>query len=257
MTNYAIAVSSCVLLAFVMVACTVWGHRIGRRRYQQDAVGEELPTAVFDAAVMSLLGLLIAFTFANAYSRFEKRRDLIVQEYNAIGTAYARLQLLPLEQQAALRHKFREYVNTRYQLWMLRPNQNAAMADFKRSEELEKEIWADAVDATKNDTADARKLLLPALNDMISFTTTREIMTQSHPPLLVFGLLFFLSLVAAWTIGFGMGNCIKPSYLHAIGFATVVALALYVIFEIEYPRYGIVTLDAPHELLKQLGEEMK
>ncbi len=240
-----------------MVAFTVWGHRIGRRRYKQDAGGEELPTAVFDAAVMSLLGLLIAFTFANAYSRFERRRDLIVQEYNAIGTANARLQLLPANRRDALRDKLREYTKLRYQLWMLQPNWNAAMDEFKRSEKLEDEIWADAVDATQNDTADARKLLLPALNDMIDITTTRLILLQAHPPLLVFGLLFLLSLVAAWTIGFGMGNCERPSYLHAIGFAIVVAFSLYVIFEIEYPRHGFVTLDAPHELLKNLSEEMK
>jgi hypothetical protein len=257
MTNYAIAVISCFLLAAGMVACTVWGHRIGRRRYRQDGVGEELPTAVFDAAIMTLLGLLIAFTFANAYSRYEKRRDLIVQEYNAIGTAYMRLQLLPADRQAALREKFREYTKLRYQLWVLLPQWDAAMDDFKRSEALEKEIWTDAVDATKKDsTGSVRLVLLPALNDMISYTTTRLIMVQAHPPLLVFALLFFLSLVAAWTIGFGMGNCIKPSYLHAIGFAVVVTFSLYVIFEIEYPRHGLVTLDAPHGLLKQLGEEM-
>jgi len=227
MTNYAIAVISCVLLAGGMVAFSVWGHRIGRRRMLQDAVGEELPTAVFDAAVMSLLGLLIAFTFANAYSRFEKRRDLIVQEYNAIGTAYVRLQLLPADRQAALRDKFREYVKLRYQLWLLLPNWDAAMDDFNRSKQLEEEIWTAAVDATKDPaTREARLLLLPALNDMISFTTTRLIMVQAHPPLLVFVLLFFLSLVAAWTIGFGMGNCVRPSYLHAVGFAIVVAFAL-------------------------------
>jgi hypothetical protein len=241
-----------------MVVFTVWGHRIGRRRFKQGAVGEELPTAVFDAAVMSLLGLLIAFTFANAYSRFEKRRDLIVQEYNSIGTAYDRLKLLPIDRQAELRDKFREYVKTRYQLWLLLPDWQAAMADFNRSEELEKEIWADVIAATKGDSSDnTRLLLLPALSDMISFTTTRLIMTEAHPPLLVFVLLFVLSLVSAWTIGFGMGNCVKPSYLHAIGFAFVVAFALYVIFEIEYPRHGLVTLDAPHELLKNLREEMK
>jgi hypothetical protein len=100
-------------------------------------------------------------------------------------------------------------------------------------------------------------LLLPALNEMFNCTTTRLIAIEAHPPVLVFALLFVLSLVAAWTIGFGMGNCVRPSYLHAVGFAVVVTFALYVIFEIEYPRHGLVTLNAPQELIKQLGEEMK
>jgi hypothetical protein len=257
MTNYDVAVLSCVGLMFAMIACTVWGHRIGRRRYKLNAVGEELPTAVFDAAVMTLLGLLIAFTFSNAYSRFEKRRDLIVQEYNAIGTAYMRLQLLPADRQPALRAKFREYVKSRYQLWLLLPDWDAAMADYAESAKLQDAIWADAVDATKDDTEDARKLLLPAINDMIDMTTTRLILIEAHPPVLIFALLDVLSLAAAWTIGFGMGNCLKPSYLHAIGFSCIVAFSMYVIFEIEYPRHGLVTLDAPHGLLKQLSGEMK
>jgi hypothetical protein len=183
---------------------------------------------------------------------------LIVQEYNSISTAYARLELLPADRQPAMREKFREYVKSRYQMWLLLPNWNDAVEDYNRSEKLEEEIWQESIDATKDPAQrEARLLLLPALNDMITYTTTRLIIAQSHPPALVFVLLFFLSLVAAWTIGFGMGNCVKPSYLHAIGFAVMVAFALYVIFEIEFPRHGLVTLSGPNELLKQLGEEMK
>jgi hypothetical protein len=257
MTNYSIAVISCVLLAGCMVVFSVWGHRIGRKRYKVNAVGEELPTAVFDAAVMSLLGLLIAFTFSDAYSRYEKRRDLIVDEYNAIGTAYMRLQLLPADRQGPLHEKFREYTMLRYQLWVLLPNWNDALAEYKRSTDLQSEIWADCVDATKHDTDDARKLLLPALNDMFDLTMVRLMAVKAHPPLLVSTLLFVISLAAAWTIGFGMGNCEKPSYLHAVGFALLVAFSIYVIFDIEIPRHGFVTLHAQHELLRQLAEGMK
>jgi hypothetical protein len=156
-----------------------------------------------------------------------------------------------------VRDKLRECTKIRYQFWTLLPNWDAAMSDYAKSVQLQQEIWSDAVAATKGDTEDARKLLLPALNDMIDCTTTRLILMEAHPPVLVFALLFVLSQVAAWTIGFGMGNCVKPSYLHAIGFAVVVAFALYVIFEIEYPRHGLVTLDATQNLLNQLNNEIK
>jgi hypothetical protein len=109
---------------------------------------------------MSLLGLLIAFTFSNAYFRYEKRRDLIVQEHNAISTAYMRLQLLPADRQPSLREKFREYTQSRYQLWLLLPNWNAAIEEYDRSIKLQEEIWSDAVEATKGDRDDARKLWL-------------------------------------------------------------------------------------------------
>jgi hypothetical protein len=143
-------------------------------------------------------------------------------------------------------------------LWLLLPDWEAALAEYGRSTKLQEEIWADAVDASKNDASgNVRLLVLPALSDMFSYSETELIMVKAHPPLLVFVLLFFLSLVAAWTIGFGMGNCVRPSYLHALGFAAVVSFSLFVIFEIEIPRHGFVTLNSAHELLKHLSEEMK
>ena len=106
MNPYTLSVLSCILLFFGMVSFTALGHRAGRRRLRSKSVDEEFTTAVVDAAIMSLLGLLIAFTFSKAYSRYEKRRDLIVQEVNEIGTAYMRLQLLPAERQASLARNF-------------------------------------------------------------------------------------------------------------------------------------------------------
>ena len=141
-----------------------------------------------------------------------------MQEVNEIGTAYMRLQLLPAERRASL-PKFHDYVTSRYQTWMLLDDRAAAQREYEKSVKLQSEIWSDAVDATNNDTDDARKLLLPALNDMIDITTTRLIAMQSHPPLLVYLLLGALSLAAAWTIGFGMAGSERLSLLHAVGFA--------------------------------------
>ena len=70
-----------------------------------------------DGAVFALMGLLIAFTFSGAASRFEVRRALIVQETNDIGTAYLRLDLLPADAQPALRQDFRDYVDARLKFY--------------------------------------------------------------------------------------------------------------------------------------------
>ncbi len=96
------------LLAFLEV-----GRRIGRAARQEGKeAGNRLAGAV-DAAVYGLLGLLIAFTFSGAAARFEARRHLIIEEANDIGTAYLRLDMLPAEAQAALKEKFRQYVDSR------------------------------------------------------------------------------------------------------------------------------------------------
>lgn len=258
MNRYTISVLACLLLFAAMPAVARFGHRVGRRLLQAHADAKELNTGVVDAAILSLLGLLTAFTFSSAYARYDARRQLIVQEANAIGTAYLRLDLLREDRQPALRLQFREYVKSRSELWRLMADDDAALTEHARAEELQQAIWSEAVDATAGETqGDARKLLLPALNEMIDVTTTRLIAVQAHPPLVIFVLLGVLSLAAAWIVGFGMAKFERPSYAHVFGFAAMAASALYVILDIEYPRFGLVTLDAPHELLIQLAEKMR
>src|SRR6266487_5026057 len=81
------------------------GRRIGIRRRQEDSGTTGEGVGAVDGAVFALLGLLIAFTFSGAASRFDTRRQLIIEETNDIGTAYLRLDLLPAEAQPGLREK--------------------------------------------------------------------------------------------------------------------------------------------------------
>jgi len=258
MSEYTVSLIACAALAVGMVIVATIGHRIGRRRLLAEPDSSEISTATVDAAILSLLGLLVAFTFSSAYSRFDYRRQLIVEEANAIGTAWLRLDLLPADAQPALRNLFLEYVQSRQQLWRLLPDHEAALAEFARSSAIQEQIWLAAVDATRGETSsDARKLLLPALNDMIDVTSTRLTAIQSHPPIIIFLLLGALSLASASIVGFGMTKSRSLSYFHVVGFALMAALALMVILDIEYPRYGLVTLDKPHQLLNDLEERIE
>jgi hypothetical protein len=255
---YAISLLGCAALFAGMICGAVSGHRAGRRWVARRQTSGELNTGVVDAAVLSLLGLLIAFTFSGAYGRYEQRRELIVEEANAIGTAYLRLRLLPADQQPALRETFREYAKSRFDTWRLLIDPAAARAEIDKSSKLQEEIWSAAIEATEGETTgDARKLLLPALNEMIDITTIRLIAVQSHPPSVIFLVLGLLALASAWIVGFGMAKSDALSYSHAIGFAAAVALALLLIIDIEYPRYGLVTLDGPHEILNELYQGME
>ncbi len=95
MNDAQIAGTACVLLFFGMLLLTFAGYRLGRR--QLERTDESWPTGVgpVEGAVFALLGLLTAFTFSGAYARLDARRQLIVQETNAIGSVYLRLDLLP------------------------------------------------------------------------------------------------------------------------------------------------------------------
>lgn len=248
-----IAVVSCTALGAGMVCLTILGHRLGRRRLLRRTDGADIVTGPVEGAVFALLGLLIAFNFAGAYGRLDARRDLIVEEVNAIGTAYLRLDLLPAESQPALREKFRTYVDSRVDFYHELKDRKKALEELARASKLQDEIWTSAVAASRaSDQSSAPMLLLPALNEMIDITTTRTMAVQTHPPLLIVVMLFALALICAGFTGQAMAKTETPSLVHVFGFAVVTAFMIYVILDIDYPRVGLVRLDAANDLLVEL-----
>jgi hypothetical protein len=101
---------SALLLLPAMVVLLQLGHALRRRR-------ESAPqSSAIEGAVFALFGLLLAFTFFGAVTRYDAHRELVLQESNDIGTAYLRLDLLAPQDQPPLRQLFRDYVNSRLHL---------------------------------------------------------------------------------------------------------------------------------------------
>ena len=154
-----LGVSLVVGLFITMLALLELGRRMGRRRA---ADTEGARTGVVDSAVFALLSLLLAFTFSGAAARFDARRHLVVEEANAIGTAYLRLDLLPADAQPALREMFRRYVETRLEAYRKLPDVPATRAELVKAAKLQGEIWSQAVAATRGDRFQpARVVVLP------------------------------------------------------------------------------------------------
>jgi hypothetical protein len=235
------------------------GRRIGMRRLKTDSgTGAEGIGAV-DGAVFAVLGLLIAFTFSGATARFDTRRQQIVEETNDIGTAYLRLDLLPADAQPALRESFRRYLDARIEAFRKLPDAAAARESLAKANDLQLQIWRQAVGAShaKGASPVAPMLLLPALNAMIDITTTRTMATQTHPPLVIFGMLFGLALAASLLAGHGMTGSRVRTWFHMLGFALVIAVAVFVILDIEYPRAGLIRIDTFDQALIDLRQSMK
>lgn len=246
-------------LFFGMLASMEIGRRIGVRRLAQDAEGARAGVSTVEGAVFALLGLLIAFTFSGAASRFDARRQLIIEETNDIGTAYLRLTLLPINAQPALRKKFREYVDARVSAYRKLPDVAAAQAEQVKANRLQGEIWQEAVAAStaKDALPSAPILLLPALNAMFDTAASRVLSMQIHPPMIIFVMLLGLALASAVMVGYGMAGGKERNWLHTLGLAFVMAFAIYVILDVEYPRLGFIRVDAFDQVLVDLRESMK
>ena len=242
----------------LMLAASEAGWRIGHARLARHS-GLAKGAGSAEAATFALFGLLVAFTFSGAASRFADRRDLVQDETNAIGTAYLRLDLLPSDVQPAVRELFSKYVDTRYEVY--RRAYDSAFTESKLAETsaLQGAIWDMASGAVQRPgtPTSTPTLLLGALNQMIDITSTRHMATQNHPPLIVFLLLGGFSLMCSLLVGYGTSQNPSRSWLHTLTFAAVVSLTVYVIIDIEFPRFGLIRVDAADEVLLELRESMK
>lgn len=212
-----------------------------------------------EGAIFGLLGLLIAFTFSGAASRFEDRRHLITAEANAIGTAYLRIDQLPADAQPEMRELFRRYLELRSTTYQKVEDISVVKAKLAEAEALQGEIWKKATAACRmpNALPSAAMLLLPALNEMIDIVTTRAMATQNHPPLAIFLLLAGLALMGSLLVGYEMSNNKDRSWLHMIIFAGVMTIAVYVIIDLEFPRIGLIKVDGADQILIDLRKSMR
>lgn len=235
------------------------GRRLGRRALRLHGDSGITSIGSPETAVFALLGLLIAFTFSGALTRFDVRRAQVVDEANAIGSAYLRIDLLPASAQPRLREALRDYVDARIATYRKLPDIDAARREVARSQALQSDIWSQAVAAVRmpESRMGAEILLIPALNQMFDIMTVRVVATQMHPPLIVYGMLVALGLAAALLAGYQAAGQKSHDWIHQVGFAVIVAVTLYVILDIEYPRLGWIRLDAIDEVLVNVRASMK
>ena len=248
-----------VLMFAGMLACSELGRRFGIARRQSDPDGADKGIGAASGAVYGLLGLLIAFSFSGAASRFEDRRHLVTSEANAIGTAWLRLDLLPQDARPDLKEKFRKYVDLRLASYRDMYDQVATQAKLDQSAALQGEIWSQSLAAARRPEASpqANQLLVPALNEMFDITTTRLMATRNHPPLIIFLLLGGLGLAGAMLVGYDTSASRARQWLHTIAFAGVTAFAVNVILELEFPRLGLIRVDAADQVLVELRAGMR
>jgi hypothetical protein len=234
------------------------GRRIGARRLREDPAGAKAGTGAIEGAVFALFGLLLAFTFSGAAARFDGRKQLVVEEANAIGTAYLRVDLMPLEVQPQLRDLFRAYLDSRIATYRKLPDLAAAQAELAHSVELQGQIWDRAIQATRTSGPSVvTGLVVGALNQMFDIVTTRVMAAKLHPPKILFGLLFVLGLGCSVVAGYGMAESRRRSWIHMVGFAAVTCLTVYVILDMEYPRFGLIRVDEVDEVLVQVRQSMR
>lgn len=244
-------------LFFAMIACLEIGRLFGQHA-RRHGKGPVEGVSTIDAALFALLGLLIAFTFSGAATRFDGRRELIRDEANAIGTAWLRVDLVTTDAQPVLRQDFRDYLDARLAIYAFVTDPVETERSRAAAAAVQARLWHHAVAATAATPGpQATTVLLPAINTMFDMATTRAVAAQAHPPRIIYAMLAFLALACSMTAGFAMaGGERRREWLHVLSFALSIALTLYVILDLEYPRIGLFTISHADQILLDVRASM-
>jgi hypothetical protein len=245
------------VLALIIVAtlfgATAAGLVVGyRARAHAKHLSE--PFAVLQAALLGLVGLILAFGLSLAVGRYENRRATVVSDANAIGTTYLRAQTLREPVRSGSMARLKRYTDASIRLSDSVPNSGKARRAAADGAHLERELWRLAGQAlSAAPQASAPRLYVESLNDMIDSQTVRIAGLQNRVPaavlvLEVLGAIVALSLLGAYLAFLGRGA------VSALLAAALIALLLLVTFDLDRPTRGLIRV--PDKPLVALRAEM-
>ena len=250
------ALAALGLFAGVLICLRV-GWQLGRKRYASWGDDGHAGLGALEGSVYGLMGLLIAFTFTGAAGRFQDRRSLVTQHVNAAGTAWLRTDLLDNPIKAEVQEHLREYVDALLVLGANAGDAKVRVATVAELNALQDSIWRKLIVATRANPAVPVVAVLPPFNDLFDLTTTRVQSAYQHPPVAIYLMLGGLVLVSALFAGFGMAKATRQSWLHLVGFSAVLALAIYLILDLEFPRLGLIRVTSSDQAFVDLRATMK
>jgi len=190
--------------------------------------------------ILGVLGLLLGFTLAMAVSRFETRKELVVEESNAIGTSYLRAQLVPSPEGSEISSRLRDYVNVRLEYSRASTDLGRQTAR-DRAARLEDEVWSWAVAfAQKDPRSVTAGLLLQSLNRVIDLEAARWAASVNRVPAPVILVVGLISLLAAVLVGYLYGLGGRRHLLSTAILAAAITAVLLVIIDLDRPQQGLI-----------------
>lgn len=227
------------------------GFRVAGRRL---AANPDAPTDIggVEGVVYGLFGLLLAFTFAFVVDRAEVRRELVVEEANAIETSFLRSAVAPPPERAALEQLHRRYLAAR--VAYVEAGGEGARA-LEEAEALQGELWSKAVSvALSSPLSQLYPLLLVAQNDMFDVRDRRTGSFHARLPDAVVLFLLVTTVLTALVIGYSLG--LRRAWHSTLGvaFVMLMAVVLYLILDIDRPFRGLIR--TPDAAMVSLAERI-
>jgi hypothetical protein len=205
-----------------------------RARHEQE---KQAPVGTMVGATLGLLAFILAFTFGLAAARFDARRQVLLDEANAIGTTYLRAGMLP-EQGEKIRALLRDYVATR-----LDAVRSGNIAEgIQRSENIQQQVWSEAETlAQKNPNSIVVGLFVQSLNEMIDIHAKRlQAGVRSRIPGAIWIALFAVAALSLTAMGYHAGLAGTGRSLAVLAVAVTFSVVIELIADLDRPQEGVL-----------------
>lgn len=225
----------------ILIMSVEIGYWVGLKAKVEMTQPMKAQISTIQSAILTIFTFLLSFTFAMALSRFDNRKQMVVKESNAIGTAVLRAQLLPENQRAKMNELFKKYVNIEFSLTS---NANMPIKEKKalneQAQQLQTLMWNEAFEATENNPLSVPAgLFVTSINQLIDIKTERDIAISNHvPEVVLLGLLLFAAL-AIGILGYGNGLAATHARYPAIILCLVISLSFILIIDLDRPNRGL------------------
>ncbi|AMN44781.1 bestrophin-like domain [Rhodoplanes sp. Z2-YC6860] len=224
-------------LAAILCASEI-GRRIGVLRPGRRG-GDNI--SVLESGIIGVLALLIGFTFAMALSRFEARRDAVLNEANAIGTTALRARLLPEPHRTETLRLLQEYVKIRLDIAQRPVSQTELTAAIDRSNVLQEALWQQAkAVAAKDSGMVPTGLFIQTLNEMIDGQGKRLAALRNRVPAVVLLALFGVAAFANAFAGYASGREERRSRLPVYITGLLISAVIVLILDLDRPGAGFI-----------------
>ena len=229
------------LLLVLMLALNEAGFRIGRHAKSTTTEECKSEIALVAGSIIGVLGLLLGFTMSMAVARFDARKQLVLDEANAIGTSYLRTQLLPAPDGPEIASLLSDYVNLRLEYVNAGQDFDQLKIVRRQTARVQNEFWGRAVAyARKEPNAVRAGLILQSLNQVIDLEAARWMVFLNRVPASVIYMDGFIALLAANLVGYAFGISGRRQVFSTFLLAVAISLVLCVILDLDRPRHGFI-----------------
>jgi hypothetical protein len=239
--------------SFCLLACSAWvGTAIVRTRHASDEAWRE-DFGIVLAATLTLLGLIIGFTFSMAISRYDQRKSYEEGEANAIGTEYSRADLLPAADAATTRGLLKGYIEQRILFYVTRDEQQLRQIRV-RTGQLQAELWTAIKLPAATQPNPVIALAVAGMNDVLNSQSYTQAAWWNRIPLAAWALMALIAVICNVMLGYGI-RTFQSAKLLLLVLPLVLSVAFFLIADIDSPRGGIIHVIPQN--LSSLSESMQ